>query len=171
MAVYIYMHVHIDLNTRDVNHVLIYHFWLEMTQLWQKDAYQWSLTHENMNFHWIWSVAMFNVFYWSILERFALSLPKDGELLHPKTSSGKSSKTGNSQSSIRKGSQSLGGTQGKRSEVSQSKGTPSRSRTVERDFHSQKSRNEDTGESPGQRLGQQATKNEYVSWFMQCISC
>ena len=125
----------------------------------------WILTESDLSF------AMFNVFYWSILERFALSLPKDGELLHPKASSGKSSKSGNSQSSIRKGSQSLAGTPGKRSEVSQSKGTPSRSRTVERDFHSQKSRNEDTGESPGQRLGQQATKNGYVSLFMQCISC
>lgn len=169
---YIYIHVHIDLNTRGVNHVIIYHFdskwhnydkWVLITEVSPMKI--WTFTESDLSF------AMFNVFYWSFLERFALSLPKDGELLHPKASSCKSSKSGNSQSSIRKGSQSLAGTPGKRSEVSQSKGTPSRSRNRERDFHSQKSINEDTGESPGQKLSQQATKNEYVSLFMHCISC
>lgn len=58
-------------------------------------------------------------------EMFALSLPKDGELLHPKVSSGKSSKPEvDSQSSVVKVSQ---GTPGKKSGRTQVSGSPTRS--------------------------------------------
>ncbi|XP_052700995.1 TP53-binding protein 1-like isoform X3 [Crassostrea angulata] len=58
-------------------------------------------------------------------EMFALSLPKDGELLHPKVSSGKSSKPEvDSQSSVVKVSQ---GTPGKKSGRTKVSGSPTRS--------------------------------------------
>lgn len=58
-------------------------------------------------------------------EMFALSLPKDGKLLHPKVSSGKSSKPEvDSQSSVVKVSQ---GTPGKKSGRTQVSGSPTRS--------------------------------------------
>lgn len=58
-------------------------------------------------------------------EMFALSLPKDGKLLHPKVSSGKSSKPEvDSQSSVVKDSQ---GTPGKKSGRTQVSESPTRS--------------------------------------------
>lgn len=58
-------------------------------------------------------------------EMFALSLPKDGKLLHPKVSSGKSSKPEvDSQSSVVKDSQ---GTPGKKSGRTQDSESPTRS--------------------------------------------
>lgn len=54
-------------------------------------------------------------------EMFALSLPKDGKLLHPKVSSGKSSKPEvDSQSSVVKDSQSTPGKKSGRTQVSES---------------------------------------------------
>lgn len=54
-------------------------------------------------------------------EMFALSLPKDGKLLHPKVSSGKSSKPEvDSQSSVVKVSQSTPGKKSGRTQVSES---------------------------------------------------
>lgn len=54
-------------------------------------------------------------------EMFALSLPKDGKLLHPKVSSGKSSKPEvDSQSSVVKDSQGTPGKKSGRTQVSES---------------------------------------------------
>lgn len=54
-------------------------------------------------------------------EMFALSLPKDGKLLHPKVSSGKSSKPEvDSQSSVVKDSQGTAGKKSGRTQVSES---------------------------------------------------
>lgn len=54
-------------------------------------------------------------------EMFALSLPKDGKLLHPKVSSGKSSKPEvDSQSSVVKDSQGIPGKKSGRTQVSES---------------------------------------------------
>lgn len=93
---------------------------------------------------------------------FALSLPKDGELLHPKVSSGKSSKPEvDSQSSVVKDSQ---GTPGKRSGRTQVSGTTARSRR-------QEGNNRQEGGNtvliePGP--SHQAAKDKYECTFISC---
>lgn len=93
---------------------------------------------------------------------FALSLPKDGELLHPKVSSGKSSKPEvDSQSSVVKDSQ---GTPGKRSGRTQVSGTTARSRRQEGN-NRQEGGNTVLSE-PGP--SHQAAKDKYECTFISC---
>lgn len=97
------------------------------------------------------------------LEMFALSLPKDGELLHPKVSSGKSPKPEvDSQSSVVKDSQ---GTPGKKSGRSRSQvsGTPTRSGRQE--GNSQEGGHTGLSE-PGP--SHQAAKDKYECTFISC---
>lgn len=97
------------------------------------------------------------------LEMFALSLPKDGELLHPKVSSGKSSKHEvDSQSSVVKDSQ---GTPRKKSGRSRSQVSGTSTRSGRQEGNSQEGGNTVLKE-PGP--SHQAAKDKYECTFISC---